>query len=53
MENHHQILQIRISLGFKFQPLIFFEQIFPKKEFFGSKIEKMNVTTESFILKLV
>ena len=57
MENHHRIIPIQISLGSKFQLqqtiLIFWNRFAPKKIFFRSKIEKMSVTTESFILELV
>ena len=57
MENHHQILHIGISQSSKFQLqetiLIFLKQICPQKESFWSKIEKMNVTIESFVLELV
>ena len=55
MENHHRILHIQIGLGSKFhlQQFCFLEQICPKKESFRSKIEKMNVIIESFILELV
>ena len=57
MENHHQILHIGISQGSKFQLqetiLIFLKQTCLPKKYFRSKIEKMNVTIESFILELV
>ena len=55
MENHRRILHIRISLGSKLQlqqtVLIFFEQIYPPKNLSSQKQQKMNITTESFILE--
>ena len=57
MENHHQIPHIRIILGSKFQfqqtilVCLFFFLIYAKKESYRSKLEKMNVTIESFILE--
>ena len=57
MENNKRILDVRISLGSKFQLqqtiLVVFEKICPPKKFFCSRIDKMNVTIESFILELV
>ena len=57
MENHHRILHIQISLGSKFQLqqtiLIFFEQIWPQKESSWLKIEKMKITIEFGMFKLV
>ena len=57
MENHHQILHIRISLASKFQLqqtiLIFWKKVVPKKNPSGQKEQKMNITIKSFILELV
>ena len=57
MENRHRILHIPASLGSKYQlqqnNFDFLEQLCRKKESFRSKIEKMNVTIESFILEKV
>ena len=57
--NHHQILHIPISIGAKFQLqqaiLIFWAKFPPpqKNDTYGQKTEKMNITIEYFILKLV
>ena len=57
MENHHRILHIETSAGPKFQLqqtiLNFWIKFAPQKESFRSKMEKMNLTIESLILKSV
>ena len=56
MENHHQILHIWISLGFKFQYqqtiFIFWINFLQKKNPSDQKQQKMNTNIESFILEL-
>ena len=55
-ENYHRILHIRISRDSKFQlreTFLIFLNEFPIKEYFRSKTENMNITTEFFIFKLV
>ena len=55
-ELHDWILLIRISLGTKFQLkltiLSFLDEI-PQKEYFWSKMKKVNIIIELYIFKLV
>ena len=55
-ENHHQILNVQISLGSKHQlqqTILIYWNNFPKQEYFEMETEKMSITTEFFIYKLV
>ena len=54
-ENHHQILYIGISLGYKFhfeQTILSFWNKFAKKRYLQQKAEKMNITVEFWIFEL-
>ena len=55
-ENRHLIVHVRISLGTKFQLkliILFFLIKFSQKGYFWSKTEKVNITIEFCIVKLV
>ena len=55
-ENYHRILHVQINLDSKFQlqqTILTFETNSPKKVYFRSKTQKMNITTEFFIFELV
>ena len=55
-ERHHLTQHIRISLGFEFhckQTILSFWAKFTQKGYFQSKIEKINITIEFSLLKLL
>ena len=57
--HYHGILHIRINLGSKFQlqeTILIFKANFQKKkkkEYFRSKIEKLNIANEFFVFRFI